>query len=384
MKNAVAIFLLIAILFCCSCTNQTGNDNVQPTHTHELEEWQYTVVPSCRKGGIETRRCKGCEYSETREVDARGHLYTESKVPPTLASKGYTLCVCDCGDSYIEDIVEALDFTENIDPTKDGTIWFYENFDNYPITPSTELTMSMLGWKIQGTANGAYTDGTANFLIVEHEGSKKLYVENNVMFAKDTYALILTTAQLASLHQKNYTYQFDLTYSDAESYSRYIALLTEYNGKSYNSFHLRNGGYAHNQCRILDLGFRYYDSTPSVQEGKQSVLYKLLGKNVDSSEQSLMYVSVSVRYVTDWQNGCKVYVRVNDESVTSKGEWVLVSSLDPGALGAPYFKPDSERAGVALKVGGAQSGYVDNIIIWCGTGDEPQDKTSPYLHAGAQ
>jgi hypothetical protein len=72
-------------------------------------------------------------------------------------------------------------------------------------------------------------------------------------------------------------------------------------------------------------------------------------------------------------------MRVNTEGYPGTGKWILVSKSSPSAGGASSFKPDNFGAAIVLKTGGKQNGYIDNIIIWTGTGDEPTDKTNALL-----
>ena len=41
------------------------------------------------------------------EIDTLSHLYTEAVTPPTCTEQGYTAYTCVCGDSYVDDYVDA-------------------------------------------------------------------------------------------------------------------------------------------------------------------------------------------------------------------------------------------------------------------------------------
>ena len=49
------------------------------------------------------------------------HRYTETVTAPTCTEKGYTTYTCSCGDSYVDNYVDALGHTEVIDPAVAAT-----------------------------------------------------------------------------------------------------------------------------------------------------------------------------------------------------------------------------------------------------------------------
>ena len=68
---------------------------------HSFGDWRVTSDPTCTDKGVETRKCKNCKATETREVKALGHDYKATVVAPTCTAKGYTLHKCSrCSDSY--------------------------------------------------------------------------------------------------------------------------------------------------------------------------------------------------------------------------------------------------------------------------------------------
>ncbi len=256
----------------------------------------------------------------------------------------------------------------------DGTLLYYENFESQSITAHSYDTVTALKWDVQNTDKGAFYDNTAKYSIVSSDDGKALYIDN--VGGKDSYVELLTDSQMGYFHEGNYTLQYDLKYADASSATRYITVLLGYSGDRYMSFHLRNGGAADNQVHVGANWYRF-DSSWS-----NDLPDKLLGMNHDGSTQIFKGVSLSIRYVVDWENGCKIYVRTNDKSTSSGGAWVLASQFSADSEAAAYHKNDAFKAAVAIKTGGAQNGYIDNIMLWTGTGDEPQDKSSPLLSSG--
>ncbi|MBQ5649458.1 MAG: hypothetical protein IIV03_04905, partial [Clostridia bacterium] len=89
------------------------------------------------------------------------------------------------------------------------------------------------------------------------------------------------------------------------------------------------------------------------------------------------------RCVYEPERGTSMYVRVNDSGYPGSGKWIAVSAIKDGARGSVLPTSEFGGGGILLKVGGKQNGYVDNIIVWLGTGDEPADKSVQYLDSAA-
>ena len=266
-------------------------------------------------------------------------------------------------------------------PPEDGTLLFCEDFENVEIGLNGQSLIDALGWTRLGSKNSSYDDSSAYFVVKELNGSHALYIENyrGNTPGVQAHLEILSSEQFAFLHERNYTYQYDVTYTNAYAGSDYINIISEHGGGFYNTFHMRNAGYAHNQCCISGTFYRY---ALTYTDGN-SVVTKLLGKKYNSGIQALSDITVSVRYVVDWKNGNSVYVRTFSELGATPGEWVLVSGHDPSQPGAEYFTPDAGGAAIVLKVSSGQNGYIDNIKIWSGIGDEP-DTAEAYLESSAE
>lgn len=61
---------------------------------HNFDEWEVTTPATCSptelKNGVETRVCRTCQTSETREIQAAHHFVNESGLPATCTQDGYT------------------------------------------------------------------------------------------------------------------------------------------------------------------------------------------------------------------------------------------------------------------------------------------------------
>ena len=79
------------------------------TVSHNFGEWTTTQQAMCGVGGIQTRQCKGCGYTETRTVTAKEHEYVSEVHSPTCTEQGYTLHTCkNCAYSYKDNYTNAL------------------------------------------------------------------------------------------------------------------------------------------------------------------------------------------------------------------------------------------------------------------------------------
>lgn len=78
---------------------------------HTMGEWITVNDATCIDAGLERRDCTVCDHYETREIAAKGHAYVENTTAPTCTEPGYTTYTCDCGRSYVDDLVQALGHT---------------------------------------------------------------------------------------------------------------------------------------------------------------------------------------------------------------------------------------------------------------------------------
>ena len=265
----------------------------------------------------------------------------------------------------------------------DTNLIYYENFEGAPLSNSSDSVLEYLGWTKDTTENGAYANNTTKYAIKTYGGSRRLYLENNTSSGTDSYVIVLSSAIMGKFHEESYTYQYDLIYTDASAADRYIALVSDYSGQTYNSFHFRNKGSGNNQVHYDGTWYTYDVSGVdyAANTNENAIINKILGRSYNGSNQAFNDISISIRYVVDWQNGNSVYMRVNDAGYPGSGKWTLVSKANEGGNGTSYFNPDKLGAAIALKTGGKQNGYVDNIIIWKGTGDEPADKSVSLVNS---
>lgn len=256
-------------------------------------------------------------------------------------------------------------------PGSGYNIIYYEEF-NYDNNGNTDEVLKLLGWtSLSKTNKTAVTDPTAKLVIV----NGKLYIENNKSGGVDSYFMILNDNQMFGAWQGDYTVQFDVILSSSGDNARYIALLTDYEEDTkgtYHSFHLRMNGSANNQARIagkwttFDAPGAYYAADQDDTDGTSSIVKKVLGKDYDGS-QILKNVTLTVRIVCEkYDIGPRVYIK----NTSAGGDFVLVSRA--GNDGEEFTSSHWRKTGghaIVLKAGGTINGYVDNILVYTGTGE---------------
>ncbi len=93
---------------CTQCGDRYVDDLVEALG-HSFGEWFQTKAPSCGAAGQERRECANCDAYEVREIAATEHTYKAVVTAPTCTAEGYTTYTCtQCGDRYVDDLVEAL------------------------------------------------------------------------------------------------------------------------------------------------------------------------------------------------------------------------------------------------------------------------------------
>ena len=268
---------------------------------------------------------------------------------------------------------------------KDGMMIYYEDFTSYGVISDTNEVVNALGWKIQSsTEDNAPSDWTA--LLTLHDGVLEVinYDAATAFKGTDSFALMLTEEYMKSADEYGkYTLQYDLKYTGASNYKRYMNIVTEYNGDSYNSFIYRICGYGNNQCYYYGDWHTYdTDETDTFAAQKKNtetnttIAYKLLGIEsdvaVDSAIDNFKNVTVTIRLCRDVKNGCTVYMKTAEMT-----DFVLVSQSSEYSEGYDYME-DLTCGAVCFKAGGAINGTIDNIAIWTGFTDMPADKTVTY------
>ncbi len=115
----------------CERCGDTYTDGETPALGHDFGDWIATTAPDCTTAGEEMRECARCHITETRTVDALGHVpgtpTRENNVEPTCTTAGSydTVTRCERCNEVLETVhtdVEALghnfgDWEETTAPT---------------------------------------------------------------------------------------------------------------------------------------------------------------------------------------------------------------------------------------------------------------------------
>ena len=93
--------------YACKCGESYTGDHVEAVG-HSFGEWFVVENATCINEGLEQRNCASCDHFETKIIPASGHSYASTITLPTCTDGGYTTFVCECGESYTGDRVEAM------------------------------------------------------------------------------------------------------------------------------------------------------------------------------------------------------------------------------------------------------------------------------------
>lgn len=271
----------------------------------------------------------------------------------------------------------------------DGMMLYYEDFSSYGNIDNLNDTIGALGWVIQTTVDDyAYSDWTADLAIKDGALMVNNYRPEENFKGKDSYALMLDEEYMETINAYgDYTLQYDVTYFDASNYKRYICLLTDYYGDTYNSYHFRIGGYANNQGHTFgnwvtydvqdpaeDLACNLTANDPAVGT---TIAYKLLGIETEIKDataiENFRNVTVTIRIQHDRDLGNIIYMKTEDMP-----EFICVSMPRNDATGSAEWDNITGVGGLAFKIGAAVNGSMDNIAMWAGLGEMPEDTTVTY------
>ena len=157
--------------YTCSC-GVSYVDNYVDSLGHDFGEWTVTTEPSCSEKGVETRYCSRCDATETRDIAMTEHEYAAVVTAPTCIEKGYTTYTCSCGDSYVDDYVDALghDYVNGeCSRCHDTVIAITKQPTDLTAASGTtgKLSIAAAGdglsyqWQFKKTESGAWTNSTA-------------------------------------------------------------------------------------------------------------------------------------------------------------------------------------------------------------------------------
>ena len=76
---------------------------------HSFGDWITVKDSTCLEKGTKKKVCSVCSFEEFADINAKGHNYVSTVVPPTCTEKGYTHYDCSrCDSEYDDKYVDAL------------------------------------------------------------------------------------------------------------------------------------------------------------------------------------------------------------------------------------------------------------------------------------
>ncbi|MBQ8400623.1 MAG: hypothetical protein IJX14_01710 [Clostridia bacterium] len=233
-----------------------------------------------------------------------------------------------------------------------GTLIYYEDFEGL-YGEGTDDSLDALGWTksenlLAYTAQLSIDNG---YLSIDN-------LDETVGTSNDSYAVMMDDDYLAKFAKGDYTYQYDVTYRGAGNSYRYVSLLVNYDGNNnYDTVDMRMRGDGYNQTRRGTEWIHYNDTTSPIRATDDTaILTQLFGVAYDENAYSLQDKTITVRVEVSQEKGPTVYVNgiKVSEMAANADKW--------GTL---------ESTAMAFKASNKVKADIDNIMIWAGTGVEP-------------
>lgn len=282
----------------------------------------------------------------------------------------------------------------------EGEMVYYEDFDSYGEILSSSDALAALRkngvWRLDDKSDPYYQSSpsyTAKSTCTYALRDGKLAIcglttvdGKAIASPADTYLVVVDEDTLWGLEGEDYTIRYDVTYASYENLRRYVAVVWNYFGQHYNSFHLRVNGtgnlQTHKAGAWLDLD-RYspvtdlYSPATDGSDGS-SIANKLLGIHLggDGSQEIFRDVTVTVVVRVSEDGGVTVWLS------TDGGETLVkVSRYDEKSEIGENLNEHlrlCNGGALAIKTGAGINGTIDNLMVYTGHGDVPSDKTVTF------
>ena len=96
--------------YACTVCHETRIETIPALGHDEISH--DAQAPTCTEIGWNAYvTCSRCDYKTYQEIPATGHSHNAVVIEPTCTAQGYTTYTCHCGDSHIDNYVEALGHT---------------------------------------------------------------------------------------------------------------------------------------------------------------------------------------------------------------------------------------------------------------------------------
>ncbi len=422
MKRIISMLLVlvtVAVAF-ASCNGNTIGTASSGDHRHVFGEWVIAKEANCTEKGEKTRACE-CGEKESEELPVTGeHVYDYVITSPTTEAGGYTTYTCaGCGTSY------TVDETEKLPSRVDGMMVYFEDFEDLKSGAASVDIFNALGWKNlyendrsilpTGKKLSVSKVGASSASTITLGAKNGQLIITNPSGGKESFMQILSTEYMTPAAEGDYTVQIDMTFRSGNGWAS-IAPRYWSNGYSscYAAWKVKPTGYGNHEAQgsenlILPTGgvdtVRYenttiatgwwcsrvagyqditaYNKTGALIDRKITVLIQVVRADSDYSHKptdtelgdtSKMTDAKAIRGYKDTVLGYGFHIWVLDEN----GQKVLVSAYNPNSNCNSEPEKWTEWLGDALAFGvdANVTVAIDNLAVWTGLGDMPEDKST--------
>ena len=415
------LVLATVIVSFAACNGKTpaGTD---PTHQHVFGEWVMVKSPNCTEKGENARVCE-CGERETEEIAVNGeHVYDYTVKSPTTEEGGYTTYTCTvCNHSY------TGDETEKLPKRVDGMMVYFEDFDALKDGATSAELFKALGWK-NLYVNGR-NDPTGSDIETSKPGAAmlskiSLKAENGQLIVSnqsaDSFIEILPTEYMTPAAGGDYTVQIDMTFKSGSGWASIAPRYkTNYYASWFAAWKVKSTGYGYHEAygkgadtaanyirptsgvdtvkyndATVETGWwcsrvaGYQDITTNNKAGalidrKITVLMQIVRSDstyshkptaAELGDTSKMTDAKAIQGYKDTVLGYGFHIWVLDKN----GQKVLVSAYNPNSNFNSEAEKWTEWLGdtLAFGISGATTVAIDNLAVWTGLGDMPEDKST--------
>ena len=423
MKRTISMLLTVVMLIAslASCNEKTPIAT-DPSHEHAFGEWVTVKAPNCTEKGEKSRACE-CGAKETEELAVTDeHVYDYAIKSPTTEEGGYTSYTCTlCNHSY------TADETEKLPKRVDGMMVYFEDFDDLSNEATSAELFKALGWNNlfpngrtlpTGSDDETSKPGAAMMskISLKAEGGQ-LIVSNQ---SGDSFMEILSTEYMTPAASGDYTVQIDMTF---KSGSGWASIAPRYKSNYYTSWFaawkVKSTGYGNHEAygKGKDTDANYirptsgvnsvkYDNTTvatgwwcsrvagyqdittnnksgSLVDRKITVLVQVVRADstyshkptdAELGDTSKMTDAAAIQGYKDTVLTYGFHIWVLDKN----GQKVLVSAYNPDSSFNSEAEKWTEWLGdtLAFGINGSTTVAIDNLAVWTGLGDMPEDKST--------
>ncbi len=295
-----------------------------------------------------------CTAEEAVETDTESAA-TDTKAPETDPNETDP---DDDDDDDDDDDGESL----KVKTYEDGTVIYFNDFQKYSDT-TDHSALTALGWDKQTVEeDGAHGEVDAEFDFENGRLHVNTYADSNADGKHGFYAIPeLNHEKMESVFLNGYTLQYDIAFTpDISNNNSLCSFITNYaSGINWSEFSVRPGGTA--LYETLSGGTSYEMLSGG---GKTISLTNMFGT-------TLLNKSFTVRVQNDPDVGVAVYMKESNQPDTSFVKIAAASNMTPGYVAWSTALSNA----IVLHTCHRFNAYLDNILVYTGTGATPDSVT---------